>query len=54
MSWVCVTLRVNKALKMKEAGKKVAKGQTFRDLAHQLTNNELVADETFKLEARIT
>ena len=54
MAWVSITLRVNGSRKMKAAGKKVAAELSFLDLAHQLTNNEFVGDETVKVTASIT
>ena len=39
---------------MNNAVQKVALGITYGDLAHELTDNEFVADETVKVIATIT
>ena len=54
MSWISITLTVDGKQKLRNAVQKVAKGLTFGTLAHQLTNNEHVGDETVKLSVTIT
>ena len=54
MSWLSVTLWVGGTRKMNNAVQKVALGITYGDLAHELTDNEFVADETVKVIATIT
>ena len=54
MSWLSVTLWVGVTRKMNNAVQKVALGITYGDLAHELTDNEFVADETVKVIATIT
>ena len=39
---------------MKDVVQKVNPGESFADLAHRLTGNEFVADETVKITVQIT